>query len=186
MEIRDVQNSWRSLLTMQASFRTVIFHVETGARLSGRRTVLHEYPKKNLPYAEDMGRHAKRFHFSGYLIYRPNGSYDYVSQRLKLVRALEEDGPGQLVHPVFTNPEGGPFWVMVERYTMVENRQRGGFTEFEMQFVEVGAPGNSVGSVNFSAVVNSNNNASEQAAAANVNVITQGNYNAPYMGGKPA
>jgi hypothetical protein len=34
--------------------------------------------------------------------------------------------------------------VMCERYTMVENRTRGGFTEFEMQFVESGSPGNSL------------------------------------------
>jgi prophage DNA circulation protein len=63
--ISDFHNPWRDMLMQQASFRGVVFHVETGARLSGRRTVVHEYPKRNDPYAEDMGRAARRFHFQG-------------------------------------------------------------------------------------------------------------------------
>ena len=142
--IMDIQNPWRALLRTPASWRGVSFYVETGARLSGRRTVVHEYPKRDDPYAEDMGQHAKRFHFSGYLIYRVNpgpGMAPYVVQRQRLVNALELDGPGELVHPVFCLP-GNSITCMCERYTMVENRQRGGFTEFEMQFVELGTPGN--------------------------------------------
>jgi prophage DNA circulation protein len=142
--IMDIQNPWRSLLKTPASWRGVIFYVETGARLSGRRTVVHEYPKRDDPYSEDMGQHAKRFHFSGYLIYRVNlgpGMAPYVAQRQRLVNALEQDGPGELIHPVFCLP-GNSITCMCERYTMVENRQRGGFTEFEMQFVELGTPGN--------------------------------------------
>lgn len=145
-QISEVRNPWRDMLMEQASFRGLIFHVETGARLSGRRTVVHEYPKRNDPYAEDMGRQARRFHFAGYLIYRPgNPLYEYTRQRVLLYNALEEDGPGWLIHPVFC-PGGRN--VMCERYTMVESRTRGGFSEFEMQFVEAGQAGNSVALVN--------------------------------------
>lgn len=148
--ITDIKNPWRQLLQTPASFRQVIFHVETGARASGRRVVLHEYPKRNDPYAEDMGRAARRFHFTGYLIYRPppkdpyyRGAgywYDYTTQRIALVHALELDEGGPLVHPVFCRE--GPINVLVERYSMTESRERGGYTEFDMQFVEVGKPGN--------------------------------------------
>jgi prophage DNA circulation protein len=136
--------------------------------LSGRRTVVHEYPKRDDPYAEDMGQHAKRFHFSGYLIYRPsNPLYNYVQQRTRLLNALEQDGPGQLIHPVFCLP-GNSITCMCERYTMVENRQRGGFTEFEMQFVELGTPGNMTAAVDTSSVAVTNATNLENAVIATI------------------
>src|SRR4029079_12965701 len=100
--ITNIQNPWRQILMQQASFRGVIFHVDTQARASGRRTVVHEYPKRNDPYSEDMGRHARRINLQGYLIYNPsNPLYEYVSQRFALIRALEADDAGRLVHPVY-------------------------------------------------------------------------------------
>lgn len=136
-QISDIRNPWRDiLLGEQASFRRVMFHVESGGRSSGRRTVVHEYPKTNDVYAEDMGRSIRRFQFSGYLIYRPsNPLYEYVSQRQLLYQALEEDDVGSLTHPVFCP---GGMQAMCERFSMTESRERGGFTQFEMQFVEAG------------------------------------------------
>jgi len=161
----EISTPWRSLLRTPASWRGVIFYVETGARLSGRRTVVHEYPKRNEPYSEDMGRHARRLHFSGYLVYRvntPPGMSPYHSQRTRLINALEQDGPGRLIHPVFW-PQGAN--CMCERYTMVENRQRGGFTEFEMMFVEVGTPGNFTAAANTASAVNTNADTADQNAS---------------------
>lgn len=164
--IADIQNPWRNLLQTPASWRTVIFHVETGSRLSGRRTAVHEYPKRNVPYAEDMGRHARRISFTGYLIYRINpapGMSPYIVQRKRLIDALEEDGPGRLVHPVFW-PDGAN--CVCERYTMTESRQRGGYTEFEMMFVEVGSPGNFTATRNTASAIQSNVTANNIAATA--------------------
>jgi prophage DNA circulation protein len=139
-------NPWRNMLLQQASFRGVIFHVETGARSSGRRAVVHEYPKRNDPNGEDMGRQARRFQIQGYLIYNPSSPlYEYTSQRTALYNALEADDTGRLIHPVFAP---GGMSVLCERYSMMENRTRGGFTEFEMQFVEAGSAGNSAQIVN--------------------------------------
>ena len=151
MQISDIQNPWRAILLSQlASFRGIAFHVETGSRSSGRRTVVHEYPKRNDPYAEDMGRHAQRMQFTGYLIYRPrNPNYEYVSQRSDLLRVLEEDDIGLLVHPVFVP---GGMNAMCERYSMTESRERGGYTEFQMSFVQSGSPANSSPSIDTGAV----------------------------------
>lgn len=144
--IYNITNPWRTvLLSEPASFARVMFHVESGGRTSGRRTVEHEYPKRDLPYAEDMGRHAVRFQFSGYLVYKPfNGPsapptvrYNYVEQRNLLYAALEKPDADWLRHPVFAP---GGILVMCERYTMTESRERGGYTQFEMQFVEAGQP----------------------------------------------
>lgn len=144
-QISDIRNPWRDILLSEpASFRGVVFHVDSGSRSSGRRAVVHEYPKRNLPYAEDMGRHAKRFQFTGYLIYRPRKSfeqnpllYDYVTRRNELYDALEADDIGKLVHPVFAP---GGMQVLCERYSMTESRERGGYTQFDMSFVEAGTP----------------------------------------------
>lgn len=143
-QISDIRNPWRDILLGEpASFRRIIFHVENGGRSSGRRIVPHEYPKRNDPYAEDMGRHARRFQISGYLIYRPsNPIYEYTSQRRFLYDALEADDAGTLVHPVFCP---GGMLVACERYSMTESRERGGYTQFEMQFVEAGRAVNSLG-----------------------------------------
>ena len=64
--IKDLHNPWRDAM-LPATFRGVEFHVELDTRASGRRTVVHEYPKRDLPYSEDMGRAAIRFSFTGYL-----------------------------------------------------------------------------------------------------------------------
>ncbi len=136
-------NPWRNMLETPASFAGIVFHVEQGARSSGRRTVTHEYPKRDTPYAEDMGRHARRFSFSGYLIYRPgNPVYEYTAQRVRLYNALEKSDSDTLIHPVFCP---GGIKVQCERYTMTESKDRGGFTQFDMQFVEAGEATNASG-----------------------------------------
>lgn len=143
-QISDIGNPWRNiLLGEQASFRGVMFHVESGGRSSGRRSVVHEYPKRNDPYAEDMGRFARRWQFSAYLIYRPsNPNYEYTGQRKQLYEALENDDVAKLVHPVFAP---GGVQALCERFTMTESREKGGYTQFEMQFVEAGTAPNSAG-----------------------------------------
>lgn len=150
--------AWRRSLEM-ASFRDVPFHVETSGRTSGRRTISHEYPKRNDPYAEDMGRHAVRFMFTGYIIMDDHGLYGdvrrsgggayptIIAHRNALISALEQDGSGYLVHPTLSRSyssnapgasAGGPMLVMCERYTVSETRERGGYYEFDMGFVEAG------------------------------------------------
>ena len=67
MEIKDLTNPWRTRLRA-AHFKGAQFHVEQQMRSSGRRVVLHEYPKRDDPYAEDMGRHAVAYRITGYVI----------------------------------------------------------------------------------------------------------------------
>lgn len=132
--IRDIRNPWRDNL-VPASFRGAVFHVETSVRASGRRTVVHEYPKRNIPYAEDMGRSAVRYQFTGYLILRDKGiAGNLLTQIADLINALEADGPGVMIHPTL-----GTMLVMTERYSYSDKRTAGGYVEFDMQFVEAGS-----------------------------------------------
>ncbi|MGY3278121.1 DNA circularization N-terminal domain-containing protein [Bradyrhizobium sp. S3.7.6] len=112
-----------------ASFKGVGFHVEADTRSGGRRIVPHEFPKRDIPYAEDMGRRARRFHITGYLI-GPN----YQTQRDALVQAFETEGGADLVHPTYQVPGA----VVADTYNMTERRERGGWVEFEVAFVEAG------------------------------------------------
>ena len=67
MHIRDIHNPWRDAL-LPASFKNVEFHVESASEDNGRRIVVHEFPKKESPYAEDMGRRAFGYMVRGYCI----------------------------------------------------------------------------------------------------------------------
>jgi len=120
-------NPWR-LRLLPASFRGALFHVEAGARSSGRRLAPHEFPKRDDPYVEDMGRKMRGYSVSAYCI----GSF-YQDDRNDLIRALEAEGSGTLVLPTL-----GEFVVKAGPYSVREVRERGGFCEFEMNFLEAG------------------------------------------------
>jgi prophage DNA circulation protein len=147
---------WRKKLR-QASFKNAAFHVETQGRVSGRRTVVHEYPKLDIPWAEDLGRQAVRYQITGYVIqrWRPkpgapqrfgNMPYNYDEARDRLIAALEDQGPGRLVDPY--NNTIGPEFFQCERYSLTESRERGGYAQFEMAFVEAGVQVEAVPLVN--------------------------------------
>ena len=120
-------NPWRDRW-QQASFRGAIFYSEHDARSGGRRLAIHSYPKGGI-YTEDMGHRVIRHPVTGYLI-GPN----YLGPRDDLINALETEGPGMLIHPLL-----GQMQVSCETYTVTETRERGGYCQFEMMFVEAGA-----------------------------------------------
>ena len=132
MEIWDVKNPWRQEWK-QAHFRGAEFFVETNARSGGRRVALHQYPKRNLPYAEDMGRTAFQINVQGYCI-----GPEYLHAKNLLIMALEADGPGTLSLPLQYNLSDVN--VMVQQYSVTESRERGGVCTFDMSFVEYGDP----------------------------------------------
>lgn len=77
-----------------ASFRGVAFEVEASGITVGRRTVVHEYPQRDRPYVEDMGRATRNITLQCFVV----GS-DYLEQAQALMHELEEPGPGTLIHP---------------------------------------------------------------------------------------
>jgi len=128
----DSNSLWRANL-QPASFRGVPFHVRADAKSGGRRLVPFEYPKKDTPYTEDMGRRVRRFRQAAYIIYSPALCNDYQTARDDLWKALEQEGPGVLVHPLM-----GVDTVEVDHYSMIETQERGGECVFEIEFIEAG------------------------------------------------
>lgn len=135
--------AWRKWL-QPASFRGARFHVEAGGKESGRRIVVHEFPKKDMPYAEDMGRRAIEFTVRGYCIQYPFDAtssmsplymMDYTIPRNILIAELEKEGVGKLQLPLLP-----PLTVVCQRYRLTEEEARGGYCTFDMGFVEYGLP----------------------------------------------
>ncbi|EEG08224.1 DNA circularization protein [Pseudogulbenkiania ferrooxidans] len=112
-----------------ASFKGVGFRVAETDMEVGRRTVLHEYPYRDVPFGEDMGRAARGFTVSAIFI-GPSARDD--SDRL--IDVLEAKGAGTLVHPW-----RGTQFVQLERPARVRYpRALGGRIVVEMDLREAG------------------------------------------------
>lgn len=77
-----------------ASFRGVPFRARDETRSGGRRAQTHEYPLREIPWTEDLGRRATQWEVSGALY-----GDDYDLHRDALERALQAPGPGRLILP---------------------------------------------------------------------------------------
>ena len=119
---------WRAAL-QPASFRGAGFKVEVDTMPVGRRNAFHEFTKRDVPFAEDMGRRGRRYTFTAYVI-GPN----YLDDKNALITACEAGGSGTLVHPTL-----GTVTVNCETCVPSESRERGGFCAIEMVFLEAGS-----------------------------------------------
>jgi len=138
-DILALPTAWRDKLR-PASFGGAHFHCESNSRESGRRIVEHQFPKKELPYAEDMGRSAREFTVRGYLIVFGSDNKDdtlkrrnYLIARDALMNRLETEGAS-----VLQLPTQAPQLVVCTRYRMSEEDRSGGFAMFDMTFQEYG------------------------------------------------
>lgn len=120
--------TWRDQLR-QASFRGVPFYTQKTNANIGRRTVLHEYAQRDIPFAEDMGRKARSFTVEGYVI-----GADYMAARDALEAALEKPGSGTLIHPY----RGTLTVSLLQPATITETADEGGMARFSMVFTESG------------------------------------------------
>jgi len=94
-----------------ASFRGVPFFVDKDSAKGGRRVANHQYPKRDKPYAEDLGRKQRGYTLDAYTI-----GDDAMDDRDALITAMETAGAGTLVHPTF-----GSIQVQPEDWTVSED-----------------------------------------------------------------
>lgn len=116
---------WRERFR-QARFRNAIFYVDTADSDFGRRLVVHEFPQEDRPVTQDLGRAARRFTISGYVL-----GDNYLNSRDILRDACEQDGPGELVHPYY-----GSLSVSCESIKFRDARRETRMTRFTARFVE--------------------------------------------------
>lgn len=122
--------SWIDQLR-QASFRSVPFLVETAERDGGRRVVVHELLSRPIPIVEDLGLATRRHAISAYVV-----GDDVQAQRDRLIRALEIEGIGTLIHPYL-----GSLSVSVESVRLLQTTREGRVARFGIVFVESDVPG---------------------------------------------
>jgi len=119
--------SWRDVYR-QASFRGVAFNVEASSTDHGRNLVPHEYPGRELPWIEDLGRRATTFQVEAFLV-----GANYHLERDRLIEALSQAGAGELVHPY-----RGTLQATVLGHTVRETVDEGGMCRIGISFLEAG------------------------------------------------
>lgn len=132
----DSNRTWTESLN-KASFRGVPFAIYGGDARFGRRLALHEYPGRDKPYIEDMGRATRRIRMTGFLVTDSliYGGGDVLAQRDALVAAVEQPGLGALMHPTL-----GALNVSVpaEGLSVIERWDMGRYFEISIIFIESG------------------------------------------------
>ena len=95
----------------------------------GRRYVIHEYPGRDKPFVEDMGRKTRELSINAFVI-----GVDYMAQRDALIAAAEQPGVKRMTHPWL-----GRMDVFIELLGVSESTRYGGMAAIELSVVEAGA-----------------------------------------------
>lgn len=130
----------------KGTFRGVPFIISESQGEAGRRVVLHQYPFRDKPYAEDLGRDAE----GGFTVECYVAGPDYMDQRDELINALNAPGSGILVHPF-----RGRISVQVISAPYRETTAEQGTARFTIKFVEAGESENPRSRVDTAAVLSS-------------------------------
>lgn len=120
-------SGWRASLK-PASFRGVAFFVDQRELEGGRRAVTHEFPGRDIPFTEDLGRKAATFTVEGYVL-----GADYMAARDKFEAACNAEGPGALIVPWMPERK-----VVCTGMRLRETAKEGGIARFSLTFTEAG------------------------------------------------
>ncbi|QVK31794.1 DNA circularization protein [Pseudomonas syringae] len=116
-------STWRDSL-LPASFRGVGFFIEKAVVPAGRKGQLHEFPQRDEPYFESLGKQSKVHTLTGFIV-----GPDCFEQRDRLLQALEQEGAGELVHPWL-----GRLPVQVGECGVTHNLSEGGLVRLDLKF----------------------------------------------------
>ena len=109
-----------------ASFKGVAFYVDETEGTFGRRTVVHEYPYRDVPFVEDLGKAADALSFTGFVMTQAACE--------ALIAAIQSEGAGTLIHPW-----SGSHFVAHDGPVRVQYpRASGGRFVFSLSFIEAG------------------------------------------------
>lgn len=111
-----------------ATFRGVKFSVVETQHTVGRRVVVHEYPQRDIPYTEDMGKASNEFTVKGFI-----SGKDYIQRMNALEEKLAMPGAGELIHPWL-----GRLMVVPNGKANITYSSSLLYVEFELKFVESG------------------------------------------------
>lgn len=72
-------------------------------RLAAGKTSTFEYPQRDDPFTEDMGRSKRTIRITAFVV-----GYDYIARMKRLIAACEKPGSGRLIHPWLGSMEVTP------------------------------------------------------------------------------
>jgi prophage DNA circulation protein len=109
-----------------ASWRGLPFGVlDTGGKF-GRAKAVHEYPFRDEVWVEDLGMASRRIGIRGFIV-----GDDVGDQLLAMIDAAEEEGPGELMHPML-----GPLTVSLVDFEPTTRVDLGRVVELVFSFIE--------------------------------------------------
>lgn len=111
-----------------ASYRGTPFHVRTRTVEGGKRTASHEIFNRDLPYIEELGRRARSFSVTAYVV-----GDDYLPRRDAVIQALETRASGELQLPY-----DDPLQAVCTSWRLTESSEEGGFAALDLTFEESG------------------------------------------------
>ena len=115
---------------LPALWRYIPFEAREVGRETGRRLVTHEYPNRDEPYNEDMGRKARKWKLQGFVL-----GEGAPAIRDRMIDACEKKGPGPLLHPTL-----GLVQARCDSLSVKESVDGGvNVVEFTFDFVEAGS-----------------------------------------------
>lgn len=129
----------------KASYDGVSFEVSSSDVNFGRRTVTHEYPQRDTPYTEDLGRLKRTFTITGFIL-----GDDYISRTKRLIEKLETNGgtAKKLIHPWL-----GSLQVYSIDTPKVSWNAEKRISTFSIAFVEAGSLDNPTSSKSWGALI---------------------------------
>lgn len=119
--------TWREDM-LPASWRGVPFYAQDIGGDRGRRYARHEYPGRDQPFIEDLGRRAREETVEAFVI-----GADHIDAAKKLIAACEQPGPATLVHPYL-----GRMTVICTGCRPAWSTREGGMTRLSLTFAEAG------------------------------------------------
>lgn len=111
---------------LDASFRGVKFHVTAISDRGEKALVVHEYPYRSGAEVEDLGRRPR-----GVAVKAIFWQRNYIAEAAALVKAFEESGKGELVHPLF-----GTQQVCVRSWSIEHEAEKRDYAAVDFEFVE--------------------------------------------------
>lgn len=120
--------SWRENI-LDASFNGIRFGVQEHRSNHGHRLAVHEFPGRDRPEVEHLGRKARELALTAILV-----GPDYMQARDQLVNELEKKAIGTLVHPWL-----GSIRVAVREFELEESWSAGGKALVSITFIDADA-----------------------------------------------
>jgi prophage DNA circulation protein len=122
--------SYQDRQRAKGSYKGTEFWCVSHDQSGGRRVTKHQFPKRDKPFPEDLGREGEDISIK--IICSGD---DYDLERDELIKLFSAEGPGELITPWF-----GSVFVQHGKYSVTHSRRDGGMCEVSVSFTEMNDP----------------------------------------------